>query len=123
MDPDLGQYGEELAADYLTERGYIIEQTNYRNQYGEIDIIARDGEMLCFVEVKTREDEALGSPFEAITVYKQRQIASMAQIYLNEKRLDGVNARFDVVGIVIRPEDETAGVPKIELIKNAFFDE
>ena len=120
MDPSLGQYGEELAAVFLTERGYKIMKTNYRSCYGEIDIIAQDGEVLCFIEVKTREDDALGSPLEAVTPVKQRKIATMAQIYIDENHLDNFPARFDVVGVVIRSARKD-GAPAIELIQDAFW--
>lgn len=83
---------------------------------GEIDIIAREKGVLCFVEVKTRKSDRFGLPQEAIDALKQRKIAKVALGYLKEKNLLGKKARFDVVSIVYSGALE----PKLDLIKNAF---
>ncbi len=112
----LGRKGEDLAACYLHQQGYRLLVRNYRQRYGEIDIIAKDGACIAFVEVKTRQ---AGSPFlptEAVSRKKQRQIARVAQAYLAANRLFGTPARFDVVSVLIQPD----GQPQIEHLANAF---
>ena len=111
-----GKYGEEHAAVFLKQKGYTVIEKNYRQPCGEIDIIARDGETLVFIEVKTRRTTSFGSPFEAITDRKKRQIARTAQDYLCRKKQTNKPARFDVIGIVLLKGQE----PHIEIIKNAF---
>ena len=77
-----GSRGELLAAGYLRRQGYTILRTNWRCRRGEIDIIARDGATLVFVEVRTRRSTNLGSPEESVTPAKQRRLAELAQTYL-----------------------------------------
>ncbi len=111
----LGQSGESLALQYLQKRGYKLLEKNYRNRIGEIDIIARDGDTLVFVEVKARRSERYGSPRLAITPHKQRKISQTALAYLKYTRQMDCRARFDVVFV------KSGGVrPEIELIQNAF---
>ena len=111
-----GADGERLAAQYLERRGYRILEHNYRTRMGEIDLIAKDGGTLVFVEVKARTDERFGGPAEAITKAKQARIGRLAQQYLAARRLADRLCRFDVV--LIRGDD-----PKtcsIELLMGAF---
>lgn len=116
----LGQKGEELAAEYLRGAGYRIIERNYRNCYGEIDIIAhhvtQQAKTLVFVEVKTRKNDLFSHPSEAVTRKKQLQISKVALEYLAKNKLAEVAARFDVVAILL-PDN---GPPLIELIPNAF---
>jgi len=112
----LGQRGEDLAAAFLTGKGYKILNRNYSCRLGEIDIIARDSENLVFIEVKTRSSNAFGSPAAAVTLRKQRQISKVAQTYLQANKLCDIPARFDVVSIIINNESNS----EIELIPNAF---
>ena len=112
----LGQRGEELAAEYLLGAGYRIIERNHRNHYGEIDIIAREGGCLVFVEVKTRKNALFSHPCEAVTRNKQIRIGRVAQDYLSRNNLADVAARFDVVAILL-PD---IGPPEIDLIQNAF---
>ena len=112
----LGKSGEEKAAGFLEKKGYAILVKNYRCKVGEIDIIARDGEMLVFIEVKTRSGLDYGFPAEAVTPRKQRQICRTAQWYLAEQQLFGVPARFDVIAVLgAGPAGD-----RIEHIDNAF---
>ena len=111
-----GKIGEDTASSFLEKHGYRIVLKNYRVRIGEVDIIARDKGVICFIEVKMRDSCAFGSPQEAITVYKQRRISKVALCYLKENNLLEKNARFDVVSIV----NDQKGAPKIELIQNAF---
>ncbi|MCK7484048.1 MAG: YraN family protein [Candidatus Moduliflexus flocculans] len=102
----MGLVGEELACDHLRKKGYIIVERGFRMVRGEIDVVARDGDTLVFVEVKTRADESYGRPEESVTPAKQRQIRRIAQGYLVARSLGEVPCRFDVVAILYRgPED------------------
>ncbi len=112
----LGLCGEEIVADYLTQKGYTIVVKNYRCKAGEIDIIARDGAELVFIEVKTRSSLSFGSPAEAVTPRKQRQISRAAQWYLAEQQLFDVPARFDVIAVLGADRKNMA----IDHIDNAF---
>ena len=76
----LGELGETLACDELRRRGYAILERRYRTRYGEIDIVARHGDVLVFVEVKARAGDAFGTGAEAVTAYKQRRVARMAEV-------------------------------------------
>ena len=113
----LGQYGEQIAADFLRGKGYRILEKNFKSRLGEIDVIARDGAVLVFVEVKIRKSLARGMPYESVHLYKQRKIIRLAQSFLNYRfgTVD-VLCRFDVVSIYKPP----AGVEKVEHIINAF---
>lgn len=102
---------EQKAAAHLIYLGYEILELNYRCKSGEIDIIARDGEYLVFVEVKYRGSLKKGHPLEAISLQKQKTISKCAMYYITKHDLTEMPVRFDVVGIL--------GEEK-ELIKNAF---
>ncbi|MEC9488845.1 MAG: YraN family protein [Halanaerobium sp.] len=113
---ELGQWGEEQAENYIKEQGYLLLERNYSNHMGEIDLIARDGEILVFIEVKTRSSSSFGSPLEAVGLSKQRQIYRLAQAYLQSRRLPETKCRFDVIGIELQ---DGSGVEIIH-IKGAF---
>jgi putative endonuclease len=112
----LGAMGEELARTYLEDNGYSILMCNYHTSLGEIDLIAEDGDVLVFIEVKTRRSTKYGSPFEAVTKTKQIKISKVALCYLNKNKLHHRIIRFDVVSI-LAPSNQK---PVIELIKDAF---
>ena len=96
----VGTQFEQLAAQYLEKQGYRILETNFRCRQGEIDLIARDGRYLVFVEVKYRRGRSSGTPLEAVSPLKQRQISKIALFYLNRYKLgEDQPIRFDVVGI------------------------
>jgi len=111
-----GKAGEKAAEEFLIKKGYRILERNYRNRLGEVDIIAKDGGTVCFVEVKTRSGSRQGSGFEAISLRKQHKISQVALSYLKCKRLLDCLARFDVVAIEKHPQSDL----KIEILKNAF---
>lgn len=113
---DLGKLGEEQAAARLKKEGYRVIARNYRNAFGEIDIIAQDGKTLCFVEVRTRTKDWHGHPFESISAIKQKKIIRAARAYLAREDAEDADARFDVVAVI---PDEAGGYT-VELIKNAF---
>ena len=121
LPPDnksVGSLGEEIAANYLTARGYRILERNFRCKGGEVDIIARDpvDKSLLFIEVKARRSLAYGVPQLAVTPFKQRQISKAALTWLSKNRLHDANARFDVIAILLH----TDAAHSIEHIKNAF---
>jgi putative endonuclease len=95
----LGKSGEDLAVAELERRGYAIVARRYRTRYGEIDIVAVDGETLAFVEVKARSSAEFGTAAEAVTMWKQRRLTAMAEDYLARNRIVGRPCRFDVVAI------------------------
>lgn len=108
----VGKYGEELACKYLVKNGYkIIERNKRFSKFSEIDIIALDKNILVFVEVKTRNSDICGHPFEAITKTKYQHIKSGVFTYLQENP-KYKKFRIDAVSVVLKPE------VKIELIKN-----
>ena len=111
-----GQGAETLAVDYLKQQGYQILARNYRNNSGEIDIIAQDGNTVCFVEVKMRRSTAFGMPAEAVMKWKMRKLIQVAGYYLKAKKLTDAKARFDVVAV----REEDGGIVKVDLFKNAF---
>lgn len=96
-----GAAGEVLAARFLRSKGYTILVSNYRTRFGEIDIIASDGQYIAFVEVKTRSEDSYYAPREAVTEMKQRRIIKTAGIYLRTFPTD-LQPRFDVVEIITR---------------------
>lgn len=110
-----GKEGEQIALTYLKKHGYRICETNFRCPLGEIDIIAREKSELVFVEVKTRKSDELGYPEQAVGPRKQRKMSQLALWYLQEKKLAGSAARFDVVAITMLSCGN-----EIKLIKNAF---
>lgn len=111
----LGREGEDLALGFLKKEGYRILAKNYRSRLGEIDIVARDKDTICFVEVKTRQFLESGEPLEAVNALKQRKISKTALGYLKEKHLLDRKARFDVVAVTY-----SENKPCLNLIKNAF---
>lgn len=111
-----GDWGEQLAAQHLVAQGYRIVERNYRCRRGEIDIIAEDGGVLCFVEVRSVASRAFGDPLETIKPAKQRRILLAARHYITTRRIRDKAIRFDVVGVVHQPELE------IRLVRGAFED-
>ncbi len=107
----IGADYEQVAAKHLKELGYELITTNYRCPLGEIDLVAKDGAVLVFIEVKYRKTLNAGSPFEAVNAKKQQTIRRVAQWYLTEHKLDDVSVRFDVAGILGN---------EIKVIKDAF---
>ena len=98
----LGKLGEDAACRELRRRGYVILARGYRTRHGELDIVAREGDVLVFVEVKTRSREAFGGPLDAVTARKRMKLGRMALEYLSRSRLSKIACRFDVVGVAGR---------------------
>lgn len=95
-----GDIGESLAEQYLLDKGYEILETKYKNKIGEIDIIAKDGNRIVFVEVKARATARFGYPREAVDYRKQQKIQMVANIYLKSHKLFGCYTRYDVIEIL-----------------------
>lgn len=112
---EFGKLAEDAAVEFLKANGYRIRQCNYKTKFSEIDIIAEDGNTICFVEVKARHSLNLGSPLDAVSFKKQSQIAKSAIYYLKTKNLLARLSRFDVLTLLYTDDQ-----PKISLIKNAF---
>lgn len=111
----VGQEWETLAEKHLKAAGYKILVRNFRTKVGEIDFVAQDGSVLCFVEVKGRHSLRFGRPEEAVNAEKQRRIFRAAQAYLQRERLEEAPCRFDVVAIL----DEGAR-PGVTILRDAF---
>jgi len=110
----IGNRGEDLAVSYLKKKGYRILEKNYRVQKGEIDIIAKDKNIIVFVEVKTRNTDQYGTPQESVDKRKQRQLLKLALLYLQKRNfLDSSDCRFDVISINLQNN-------MLEHIKDAF---
>lgn len=114
---DIGRRGEAIACDYLRRSGMLVLDRNWRpqgrNMRGELDIVARDGDDLVIVEVKTRRTLAYGAPIEAVTTRKMKALRALARAWLEQRSVHAPNTRFDVVGIVIPP----VGHPVIEHVR------
>ena len=111
----VGREGEALAAAYLKKKAYRILKKNYHCPLGEIDIIAMDGDTICFVEVKTRSTGEYDRPQVAVHKNKQQKLSKLALWFLRENQLLEARARFDVVAITRR-----GGLNEIEHFVNAF---
>ena len=111
---EIGIIGEDLAVNYLINKGYQILERNWRSGHKEIDIIAREEDTLVIVEVKTRKSNTYGEPDIAVGVMKQRMLIWAADAYVRYKNLD-VDVRFDIISIVITDKE-----PEIEHIEDAF---
>ncbi len=115
---DLGRWGETIAEEFLVKQGYRIVARNARTPYGEIDLVARQGDATVFVEVKTRTSASYGFPEEAITVRKREHLIESSQAYLQEHpELDG-DWRIDVIAI---QHFDPAKEPLIEHLENAIY--
>lgn len=111
----LGRFGEDLALKKIKRLGYKPIARNFRCSLGEIDLIARHGEYLVFVEIKTRRGRSLGYAKEAVTLKKKRQISKVALAYMKENNCCDIKSRFDVVAVSIYGEQA-----EVEVIKDAF---
>ena len=113
-----GRQGEETAVRYLQSNGYRVLERNVRARLGEIDIVAREGATLCFIEVKARSSARFGWPEEAVTFRKRQRLLRLAQLYLRRHPTEARAAvRFDVLSILSSAEGDPG---RIRLIKGAF---
>jgi len=112
---ELGKAGEDLALALLVSKGYVILERNWHLGKEEIDIIARDGNFIVIVEVKTRSSNVLAEPEASVNKHKQRILIRMANAFVTFRNLKG-EVRFDIITVLIKPEGET-----INHIVDAFF--
>lgn len=112
---DLGARGEQLAVKALLAKGYTIREVNWRSGRNELDIVAQQGDILVFVEVKTRTTGFFGEPFHAVSREKQRRTISAANAYM-EKHQVMLEARFDIISIVLK--DDTH---RLDHLEEAFY--
>lgn len=112
----IGKCGESFALKFLRKRGYEILRTNLRTPFGELDIVARQKDVIVFVEVKTRTSSSLGPPFLSVTRTKQIHLVRNALCYLKMRGRIEANWRIDVVSVKLNNRDEPES---IELIENA----
>jgi len=112
----VGLEGENAAAAYLTSLGYRVIERNVRFRAGEIDLVAEDGGVLVFVEVKTRRGRGFGAPAEAVTAEKRRRLVRLASLYLARRGGPVPPCRFDVVSV----EPGPGGRYRCEVIRGAF---
>lgn len=111
----LGKTGEDLAVRHLQALGYRVLARNFRCALGEIDVIAREGDYLVFVEIKTRRGGPMGEAKAAVDERKQRRISRVALRYLKERGQTEMRSRFDVVAVVVEGDRH-----RIELVRDAF---
>lgn len=115
-----GKKGEDMVASFLRKNGCTIIKRNYSCRFGEIDIIAKKGEILLFVEVKTRQQNSLVSPREAVDGYKQNRMTLAAEDYMVKTETYDLQPRFDVAEVTVcKKENDQTGY-KLNYIKNAF---
>lgn len=111
-----GDKGEAIAQHYLTEKGYSIIDTNWSTRFGELDIIAKQGDLHVFVEVKTRHSKNTESAFASITPAKREKMIKAIYQYLHDKELDEIDWRVDAVGVALRRNQP----PIIDHVEDAF---
>jgi putative endonuclease len=112
----LGDRGERIAAAFLAERGWAVLNRQFRLGHREIDLVARRGEVVAFVEVKTRGGTGYGHPLEAITWRKRREIQRVALAWIDRFGRAGDVYRFDAIGILL----PAGGAPRIEHVEDAW---
>ena len=108
----IGRWGEDVASEYLQKEGYIHVDRNVRTPYGEIDLILRRGEIIVFVEVKTRTSSRYGYPEESITPRKQQHMFDSAEHYAQEKKLE--HWRIDAISVEGKPSGKEPKITHIE---------
>jgi putative endonuclease len=114
---ETGKLGEDLACRALKKKGYRILERNYRCRYGEIDVVARKGDYLVFVEVRSKTGAAFGTPEESVTAQKKQRLAASIMSYLESHGTTQENWRVDFVAVEL--DAGTARASRIEIIENA----
>jgi len=113
----LGHIGENIAVGYLRKHGYKIIRRNYKLRCGEIDIIAKEGEYICFIEVKTRTSAFFAEPYESVDYRKQKKLCRIAETWLSRHEPPDAPCRFDIISILF---NRSIGLKEINHIKDAF---
>lgn len=112
---ELGQKGEEIAINHLENKGFNILDLNWRHSRTEIDIIASLKSITVFIEVKTRSNTRFGHPEEIISTSKMNRMAEAAEVYMNDKEIEG-EIRFDIISIILSVDKQ-----ELKHIEDAFF--
>ncbi len=112
---ELGKEGEDIAADYLEKKGYEILRRNYRFLKSELDIVAKCGNQLVVVEVKTRASRFMAGPEQTVTMKKQREIIRAANAFIEEYKI-AYETRFDIISIILNSQEQ-----EIEHLEDAFY--
>ena len=115
---EIGKKGEKLVADYLKTRGFTVIKRNYKDRYGEVDIIAEDHKNLVFIEVKTRSENAIVSGIDAIDEKKKRLIKNEAVMFTKRLKTE-LEPRVDVAEVIVGEKDGKE-IWKLNYIKNAY---
>ena len=113
---EIGSYGERVAAAFVRRNGYRVLTRNYQNERGEIDLVCRDGDVLAFVEVRSRSGDLFGRPAESIDTRKEAALRGTAGYYLRLLRRDDIVHRFDAVEVRLK----VGKPPECTLLKNIF---
>lgn len=108
-----GQRGEEIACKALKKKGYRILDKNFSCRHGELDIVAEDNDVVCFIEVKARSSEDYGLPEEAVTHWKKRKLLNTAFVYIEKKKIKDRDMRFDIISVDLKTRKAT-------ILKDAF---
>lgn len=117
LNKTIGNYGEAIATEYLRELGYIILDKNFSCRIGEIDIIGKRKNYICFIEVKTRYSASYGRPSEAVSYVKQQKIIKAAEYYILKNKLYHFAVRFDVIEVQL---NNSNNIYTVNFIENAF---
>ena len=108
-----GQRGEEIACQALKKMGYRVLDKNFSCRHGELDIVAEDNDVVCFIEVKARSSEDYGLPEEAVTHWKKRKLLNTAFVYIEKKKIKDRDMRFDIISVDLKTRKAT-------ILKDAF---
>ncbi|WP_139904548.1 YraN family protein [Clostridium thermarum] len=111
---DIGIYGEDLALKHFLNEGYTLLRKNYRTKQGEIDLILKLKDILCFVEVKTRYNNNFGTPGQCIDIKKKKRIIKASLIFIYSEKLLNYNVRYDVVEVVLNYKNDSYSINHIE---------
>lgn len=110
----IGNYGEDIALNFVKDKNYKILDRNFRTKKGEIDLICKHKEIIIFIEIKSRYSSSLGNPCESVTYFKQKQIINLSNYYIYKFNLYNYNFRFDVIEIFFNTKDESFIINHIE---------
>ncbi|SEN14062.1 YraN family protein [Lihuaxuella thermophila] len=111
---EVGQAGEDAACKYLTGQGWTILDRNWTTRFGELDLIARDGEQVVFVEVRSTSGGRFGFGFQSVDFRKQQKVRRLALAYVQQKRLEHLPIRFDVISVLLNRERVPLQIDHIE---------
>ncbi|MGL4873867.1 MAG: YraN family protein [Clostridium sp.] len=117
LNKTIGDYGEDLAEEFLTSRGFKVLTRNFRNRFGEIDFICQKDSIITFIEVKTRYSTTFGFPLESITFRKRKNIIHLSKYFISQNNITDFFLRFDILEIYLNIKDDTV---KFNFLEDAF---